>query len=177
MSIPTEPGQPVRRPALEPTHVQRRRRSEALAELVRQVREDDGGADSDEGYESIAVPSTATRLLPPPEEYETQELPPVLAGRTTPGAQRGSPPRPGGGTAAGTDPGAASACGAPRSPSPSPRRRWSASPSRSCCRAVPRTTHPEPGPSHRPRPRPEPRPGQPTRTAQAPSGKATAAPK
>ncbi|MFC7262582.1 peptidoglycan-binding domain-containing protein [Streptomyces lutosisoli] len=95
MSIPTEPGQPVRRPALEPTHVQRRRRSEALAELVRQVREDDGGADSDEGYESIAVPSTATRLLPPPEEYETQELPPVLAGENYAAGTAGQSPAPG----------------------------------------------------------------------------------
>ncbi|GGN80439.1 hypothetical protein GCM10011579_065940 [Streptomyces albiflavescens] len=101
MSIPPEPGQPERRPALEPTHVQRRRRSEALAELLRQVREEDGGADSDEGYESVALPSTATRLLPPPEaygaeEYETQELPPVLAGEDHAGGARGRSPAPGG---------------------------------------------------------------------------------
>jgi len=80
VSIPPGPGQPARRPALEPTHVQRRRRSEALAELLRQVREEDGGADPDEGYESVAIPATATRLLPPLEEAETEELPPVWAG-------------------------------------------------------------------------------------------------
>ncbi|WP_369251590.1 peptidoglycan-binding protein [Streptomyces sp. R41] len=100
MSIPPEPGQPERRPALEPTHVQRRRRSEALAELLRQVREDDGGADSDEGYESVAVPSTATRLLPPPEEYgaeeyQTQELPPVLPGEDYARGTGGRSPAPG----------------------------------------------------------------------------------
>jgi hypothetical protein len=100
VSIPPEPGQPERRPALEPTHVQRRRRSEALAELLRQVREEDGGADSEEGYESVAVPSTATRLLPPPEEYgpeeyETQELPPVLAGEGHVAGTAGRSPAPG----------------------------------------------------------------------------------
>jgi hypothetical protein len=87
VSIPPGLGQPPRRPALEPTHVQRRRRSEALAELVRQVREDEGGSDPDDGYESVAVPATATRLLPPAEDDETQELPPVPAGRG-PGLRR-----------------------------------------------------------------------------------------
>ncbi|MFF4350119.1 peptidoglycan-binding protein [Streptomyces sp. NPDC001530] len=79
MSIPPEPGQPVRRPVLEPTYVQRRRRTEALAELLRQVREDERDADPDENYESVPV-AARTRLLPPMGEDETEELPPVPAG-------------------------------------------------------------------------------------------------
>ncbi|MFF1769370.1 peptidoglycan-binding protein [Streptomyces sp. NPDC058249] len=95
MAIPPEPGQPARRPALEPTHVQRRRRSETLAELLRQVREQDGAADSEQEYESVPVPSNSTRLLPPSEtygaeEYETQELPPVPAGEGHAGDGGGS---------------------------------------------------------------------------------------
>jgi hypothetical protein len=90
VSIPHGPGQPERRPALEPTHVQRRRRSETLAELLSQVRENErGAADPDDGYESVVVPATTTRLLPPPEEDETQELPPI------PGHGPGSGPGPG----------------------------------------------------------------------------------
>ncbi|MFJ6835930.1 peptidoglycan-binding protein [Streptomyces sp. NPDC091209] len=65
---------------IEPTHIERRRRSESLAELLRQVREKEGMADADEEYESIAAPPAAIRLLPAPEEDETEELPPVPAG-------------------------------------------------------------------------------------------------
>ncbi|MHA5047703.1 peptidoglycan-binding protein [Streptomyces sp. SD15] len=79
MSTPSEPGQPVRRRALEPTYVERRRRTEALAELLRQVREEEKGADPDENYESIPLPLTGTKDLPPAEDA-TEELPPVLVG-------------------------------------------------------------------------------------------------
>ncbi|WP_405905015.1 peptidoglycan-binding domain-containing protein [Streptomyces sp. NBC_00828] len=73
MSTPPERGgQPVRRPALEPTYVQRRRRTEALAELLREFREDQQSADVEERYESIALPRA--------QEGETEELPPVLVG-------------------------------------------------------------------------------------------------
>jgi hypothetical protein len=65
---------------IEPTHIERRRRSESLAELLRQVREKEGMTDADEDYESIAAPVAAIRLLPAPEEDETEELPPVPAG-------------------------------------------------------------------------------------------------
>ncbi|WP_406375671.1 peptidoglycan-binding protein [Streptomyces sp. NBC_00647] len=79
MPTPPERGQPTGRSVIEPTHIQRRRRSESLAELLRQVRVQEG-MDTDDGYEPVAVPATATRLLPPPEEDETEELPPVLMG-------------------------------------------------------------------------------------------------
>lgn len=80
MSTPPEPGQPVRRRAIEPTHVQRRRRTEALAELLREVREEQRGADPDENYELVPLPVTTTKAVPPPVEDETEELPPVLVG-------------------------------------------------------------------------------------------------
>ncbi|PBC66079.1 hypothetical protein BKI49_00145 (plasmid) [Streptomyces sp. Tue6028] len=78
MSTPPGPGQPARRQALEPTHIQRRRRSEALAELLREVRGEEPAADSDEHLEPVPVVAGA-RLLPPAEDDETQELPPVPA--------------------------------------------------------------------------------------------------
>ncbi|MEV7346395.1 peptidoglycan-binding protein [Streptomyces sp. NPDC093544] len=72
MSIPPEGEQPVRRPALVPTYVQQRRRTEALAELVREFREDQQGVGPDEGYESIRLSSA--------HQGETEELPPTIAG-------------------------------------------------------------------------------------------------
>jgi hypothetical protein len=81
VSTPPEPGQPVRRRAIEPTYVQRRRRTEALAELLREVREEQrNGAEPDEDYELVPVPATGTKAVPPPPEDETEELPPVLGG-------------------------------------------------------------------------------------------------
>jgi len=78
VSIPPGPGRPARRPALEPTRVQLRRRTEALAELVRQVRENERRADPEEPEEPVVVAATITpRVLPPVEENETEELPPV----------------------------------------------------------------------------------------------------
>ncbi|MCX5563226.1 peptidoglycan-binding protein [Streptomyces sp. NBC_00038] len=86
MSTPPEHGQPVRRPALEPTYVQRRRRTEALAELLREFREDQQSADAEERYESIVLPRV--------QESETEELPPVLVGEDYAGggeAKRAAP--------------------------------------------------------------------------------------
>ncbi|MER5474371.1 peptidoglycan-binding domain-containing protein [Streptomyces sp. NPDC002685] len=88
--MPTSPerGQPTGRSVIEPTYIQRRRRSESLAELLRLVREQEG-MDADEGYEPVTVPATTTRLLPPLEEDETEELPPVPVGEDyTDGAPR-----------------------------------------------------------------------------------------
>ncbi|MFD4524410.1 peptidoglycan-binding protein [Streptomyces sp. NPDC058470] len=72
MSTPPEREQPMRRPALEPTYVQQRRRTEALAELVREFREDQQAVGPDESPESIRLPSAYLG--------ETEELQPVLAG-------------------------------------------------------------------------------------------------
>ncbi|WAU83481.1 peptidoglycan-binding protein [Streptomyces sp. Qhu-G9] len=77
MSTPFDPEEPTRRPALEPTHVQRRRRPGALSELVRQVQERERERDPDEGYEVVAVPGWGDSALPRPTEDDTQELPPV----------------------------------------------------------------------------------------------------
>ncbi|MCT9007967.1 peptidoglycan-binding protein [Streptomyces rhizosphaerihabitans] len=80
MSTRPERGKSTGRSVIEPTHIERRRRSESLAELLRQVREKEGMTDEDEDYESIAAPTAAVRLLPDLEEDETEELPPVPAG-------------------------------------------------------------------------------------------------
>jgi hypothetical protein len=94
VSTPPERGQQGRRPALEPTYVMRRRRTEALADLVREFRESqeqhrDQGREPDpvEDYEPIVV-HTAPAIPEPP----TERLPPV------PGSlglrSRGEPERP-----------------------------------------------------------------------------------
>lgn len=72
MSTPPEGEQPVRRSALVPTYIQQRRRTEALADLVREFREDQEAVGPDEGYESIRLSSAL--------QGETEELPPVLVG-------------------------------------------------------------------------------------------------
>lgn len=91
MPTPPERGRSTGRAAIEPTHVQRRRRTEALAELVRQVREDDDGRDADEGYESVPLPPRGSlpsrRPLPAPSDDDTEELPPVPAAGTPTGAR------------------------------------------------------------------------------------------
>ncbi len=86
----------MRRPALEPTRIQRRRRSEALAELLREVRGEEPAADPDEHLEPVAVVA-GTRLLPPAEGDETQELPPVPAGADRASGADPARPAPGGG--------------------------------------------------------------------------------
>ncbi|MFJ5274189.1 peptidoglycan-binding protein [Streptomyces sp. NPDC088358] len=80
MSTPPEPGQPARRRAIEPTHVQRRRRTEALAQLMKEVREEQYGADPDGGYEVVAVPATSAKAVSPAADEATEELPPVPGG-------------------------------------------------------------------------------------------------
>ncbi|MFF7886664.1 peptidoglycan-binding protein [Streptomyces sp. NPDC020794] len=80
MPTPPEPGQPGGRRAIEPTYVQRRRRTEALAQLLKEVREEQNGPDPDENYEVIAVPATTGAVMPPVAEDATEELPPVLVG-------------------------------------------------------------------------------------------------
>ncbi|WP_369229885.1 peptidoglycan-binding protein [Streptomyces sp. R21] len=94
MSIPPGPGRPARRPALEPTRVQLRRRTEALAELVRQVRENDRREALGEPDEPVVMAAApAPTFLPPVEESETEELPPVA---TEPGALGSRSPKAGG---------------------------------------------------------------------------------
>ncbi|GAP50847.1 peptidoglycan-binding domain-containing protein [Streptomyces azureus] len=92
MSTPSEPRQPHDDPALEPIRVLRPRRTDALAELMREYREEIGSApDGNEpggygprGYESVALPRP-----PAGSEDLTQELPPLSRengyGRAGPG--------------------------------------------------------------------------------------------
>ncbi|MDX2527401.1 peptidoglycan-binding domain-containing protein [Streptomyces europaeiscabiei] len=97
MSKPPEPGRTAKRPTIEPTYVMRRRRTEALAELLREFEQFKGATAPDDEYETVAVPPTAVPTPPPapapvpeaksaPErilprtEYETEELPPVMVG-------------------------------------------------------------------------------------------------
>ncbi|MPY42526.1 peptidoglycan-binding protein [Streptomyces phyllanthi] len=88
----------------------RRRRTEALAELLRELDEDraraerQGGAatEPDAEYEAVPVPPAPERIIPRLEEPETEELPPVRSGEdfsagagraTRPGRRRGGTPR------------------------------------------------------------------------------------
>lgn len=94
MSMPPEPGQTTKRPTIEPTYVMRRRRTEALAELLREFELYKGTTAPKEEYETVAVPPAPApdrpaapdpepapeRLLPRTDEYETEELPPVRVG-------------------------------------------------------------------------------------------------
>ncbi|MFD5945867.1 peptidoglycan-binding protein [Streptomyces collinus] len=93
MSTPSEPRPPHDGPALEPIRVLRPRRTDALAELMREFQRETGrdpgrqqsGRDSD-GYESVALPGP-----PAGSEALTQEIPPV-ARRTTRRSTRAVPP-------------------------------------------------------------------------------------
>ncbi|MFD5912793.1 peptidoglycan-binding protein [Streptomyces massasporeus] len=110
MSTPSEPRPPHDGPALEPIRVLRPRRTDALAELMREFQQETGrdpgghasgrdpgghasGRDSG-GYESVALPGP-----PAGSEALTQELPPVTretrrptAARETRRATRAVPP-------------------------------------------------------------------------------------
>lgn len=66
MSTPSEPGSSPDGPVLEPARVLRPRRSDALAELLRESRREPGD------YESVPLPRPF-----PGSDDETQELPPV----------------------------------------------------------------------------------------------------
>ncbi|MEU1005836.1 peptidoglycan-binding domain-containing protein [Streptomyces tibetensis] len=70
MSTPSEPRPPQDGPALEPIRVLRPRRTDALAELMREFRRETG--QEPVGYESVALPGP-----PAGSEALTQELPPV----------------------------------------------------------------------------------------------------
>ncbi|MGW7402748.1 peptidoglycan-binding domain-containing protein [Streptomyces sp. NPDC054833] len=72
MSTPPDPEQPPHGPVLEPVRVLRLRRFDALAELMREMRQDAEGAEDTESYEAVA--STRWRNV---AEDETQELPPL----------------------------------------------------------------------------------------------------
>ncbi|MGW5618530.1 peptidoglycan-binding domain-containing protein [Streptomyces sp. NPDC003877] len=80
MSTPSEPRPPHDAPPLEPIRVLRPRRTDALAELMREYDEETGraaggsGADGHDftGYESVTLPRP-----PAGSEALTQELPPV----------------------------------------------------------------------------------------------------
>ncbi|MET9381715.1 peptidoglycan-binding domain-containing protein [Streptomyces sp. NPDC002928] len=65
MPTPPEPGEPYDRPVLEPIRVLRPRRTDALAELFREMTQD-------AAYDSVPL-----RGASPAAEEETQELPPV----------------------------------------------------------------------------------------------------
>ncbi|MFC5806102.1 peptidoglycan-binding domain-containing protein [Streptomyces heilongjiangensis] len=117
MSMPPEPGQTTKRPTIEPTYVMRRRRTEALAELLREFELYKGTTAPQEEYETVAVPPAPAperpaaprpdpaperaaapgpdpapeRLLSRTDEYETEELPPVRVGEDF---STGAAPRP-----------------------------------------------------------------------------------
>lgn len=81
--MPTRPerGRSTGRSVIEPTRVERSRRSESLAELLRQVREKEGMTDADDDFGPVFEPTPPVRLLPVlVEEDETEELPPVPGG-------------------------------------------------------------------------------------------------
>ncbi|MFF0221487.1 peptidoglycan-binding protein [Streptomyces sp. NPDC004629] len=75
MPTPPDAEEPQRGPVLEPVRVLRPRRFDALAELMREIRQDA------EGYEAVTPEPRTVRA-----EEETQELPPVR----TPGARTGT---------------------------------------------------------------------------------------
>lgn len=98
VSTPPEPGQTTKRPTIEPTYVIRRRRTEALAELLREMELYKGTITPDDEYETVVVPPVTDstpgpppgptpsrsrirdRIRPHAREPETEELPPVMAG-------------------------------------------------------------------------------------------------
>lgn len=80
MSTPSEPRPPHDGPALEPIRVLRPRRTDALAELMREFQQDAGREPAGRepaGYESVPLPGKP----PAGSEALTQELPPVARQR------------------------------------------------------------------------------------------------
>ncbi|MDX3283580.1 hypothetical protein PV435_46105, partial [Streptomyces scabiei] len=65
MSKPPEPGRTTKRPTIEPTYVMRRRRTEALAELLREFEQFKGEAARQDEYETVAVPLLYNIPRPP----------------------------------------------------------------------------------------------------------------
>jgi len=86
MPTPPDQGPPQDRPPLEPVRVLRPRRTDALAELIREYKEQNGTDDRERNdlydrerngtYEAVAVSKAS-----PHAEEETQELPPVAPAR------------------------------------------------------------------------------------------------
>ncbi|MBC9724793.1 peptidoglycan-binding protein [Streptomyces sp. TRM68367] len=82
MSTPSDPGQPQHGPVLEPVRVLRPRRTDALAELLKDLPLPPGVGGRDitpGGYDTVALPDP-----PPGSEAATQELPPVATGAGRP---------------------------------------------------------------------------------------------
>ncbi|MET9685811.1 peptidoglycan-binding domain-containing protein [Streptomyces coeruleorubidus] len=80
MSTPSEPRQPHDGPALEPIRVLRPRRTDALAELMREYREEIGsapGGNEPGGYEPRGYEAVALPRPPAGSEDLTQEIPPL----------------------------------------------------------------------------------------------------
>lgn len=98
MPTPPESGPGAGRPVIEPTYVMRRRRTEALAELLREFDRDRAAAGAEE-FETVAVPPPRVGAASRPEELEepdeppTEELPPVIAGEDY-SAGQDAPPAP-----------------------------------------------------------------------------------
>ncbi|MBQ0851606.1 peptidoglycan-binding protein [Streptomyces sp. NPDC057620] len=100
MSTPFDPEESPRRSALEPTNVLRRRQPGSLADLLRQVQEQEREREPEEDYEVVAVPAAEVGAVAGPAaegvgepwvtEDDTQELPPVVEGDSKP-APRGRP--------------------------------------------------------------------------------------
>jgi hypothetical protein len=76
VSIPPEPGRTTKRPTIEPTYVMRRRRTEALAELLREFELYKGTTAPNDEYETVAVPPTPAperKRTPAPERKRARE--------------------------------------------------------------------------------------------------------
>ncbi|MFI9832208.1 peptidoglycan-binding protein [Streptomyces sp. NPDC051913] len=80
MSTSPEPGQPDDRPVLEPIRVLRPRRTDALAELMKDMPR------RTTGFESVVMPQRLSGHEDFGVEDATQELPPVGAARPGPGS-------------------------------------------------------------------------------------------
>lgn len=89
MSKPPEPGRTAKRPTIEPTYVMRRRRTEALAELLREFEQYKGaGSEPDapeDEYETVAVPPAAASVPTPPPPPSAPPPPPPAAPAPEPG--------------------------------------------------------------------------------------------
>ncbi|MFD5542920.1 peptidoglycan-binding protein, partial [Streptomyces sp. NPDC127079] len=84
MSTPPDPEQARRGPVLEPVRVLRPRRLDALAELMREIREEAEADEKERTARGVGGPAGFEAFDSSPgreTEDETQELPPVTDGR------------------------------------------------------------------------------------------------
>ncbi|WP_308186157.1 hypothetical protein [Streptomyces sp. MNU76] len=87
MSKPPEPGRTAKRPTIEPTYVMRRRRTEALAELLREFEQYKGTPAPDDEYETVVVPPTPASVpTPPPPSAPPSAPTPAAATEPAPSA-------------------------------------------------------------------------------------------